>query len=237
MNGIDLLAKFRDSRSEVAFGELVRRYTNLVYSVANRRLSNVSLAQEVAQIVFIKLAKAAPKLSGEGDLVAWLHRAAVNASIDLWRSESRRRAREEHALTMQAEPAEDVAWNELALVLDEALNELNAADRQAILLRFFNEQTMRAVGEAFGVSEDAAKMRVSRALERLRSGLIDRGVTCTAVALGAMLSERAIEAAPAQLASALAALTFSAPAGVGGGAAIVSTLLQFSKLKLVSALV
>src|SRR3954470_8827455 len=114
MNGIDLLAEFRASRSEVAFGELVRRYTNLVYSVAKRRLSNDSLAQEVVQMVFIKLAKAAPKLSGEGDLAAWLHRATINASIDLWRSESRRRSREEHALTMQAEPLEDAAWNELA---------------------------------------------------------------------------------------------------------------------------
>src|SRR6266850_2443467 len=74
MNGIDLLAKFRDSRSEVAFGELVRRYTNLVFSVAKRRLSNVSLAQEVTQIVFIRLAKAAPNIRGDAELVAWLHR-------------------------------------------------------------------------------------------------------------------------------------------------------------------
>ena len=97
MNGTDLLAEFRKTRSEEAFGELVRRYTNLVYSVAKRRLSNVPLAQDVTQIVFIRLAKAAPSIRGDAELVAWLHRTTVHASIDLWRSESRRQSREEIA--------------------------------------------------------------------------------------------------------------------------------------------
>src|ERR1700693_5571780 len=97
MNGTDLLTEFRQTRDEVTFGELVRRYTNLVYSVAKRRLGNISQAEEVTQTVFIRLAKAAPNLHSDAELVAWLHRTTVHASIDLWRSESRRRAREEHA--------------------------------------------------------------------------------------------------------------------------------------------
>src|SRR6266850_3923799 len=154
MNGIDLLAKFRDSRSEVAFGELVRRYTNLVFSVAKRRLSNVCLAQEVTQIVFIRLAKAAPNIRGDAELVAWLHRTTVHASIDLWRSESRRQSREEKAVAMQPDHTENTAWNEIAPVLDEALNELSETERQAILLRFFDQKAMRDVGVACGISED-----------------------------------------------------------------------------------
>src|SRR5436190_15652304 len=138
MNGTELLAEFRERRSEGAFSELVRRYTNLVYSVAKRRLSNVSLAEEVTQSVFIRLAKAPPNLRGDAELVAWLHRTTVHASIDLWRSEFRRRAREAHAVTMQTDPNENLAWNEMAPVLDEALNELEDADRQVVLLRFFD---------------------------------------------------------------------------------------------------
>src|ERR1700716_1982549 len=122
MNGTDLLAEFRKTQCEAAFGELVRRYTNLVFSVAKRRLSNVSLAQEAAQIVFIRLAKAAPNIRGDAELVAWLHRTTVNASIDLWRSESRRQAREEKAVAMQPEHTENLAWKGIAPVLDEALN-------------------------------------------------------------------------------------------------------------------
>src|SRR5258708_4246919 len=140
MNGTDLLAEFRKTRSEGAFGELVRRYTNLVFSVAKRRLSNVSLAQEVTQIVFIRLAKAAPNIRGDAELVAWLHRTTVHASIDLWRSESRRQSREEKAVAMQPDDTENTAWNEIVPVLDEALNELNETERQAILLRFFDQK-------------------------------------------------------------------------------------------------
>src|SRR5213083_1574348 len=130
MNGTDLLAEFRKSRSEIAFGELVRRYTNLVYSVARRRLSNDSLAQEVTQTVFIRLAKAAPKIRGDAELVAWLHRTTVHVSIDLWRAESRRRAREQHVAAMQPDRTEETVWNDIAPVVDEALNELGETDRQ-----------------------------------------------------------------------------------------------------------
>src|ERR1700686_1582571 len=97
MNGTDLLAEFRENRSETAFRDLVRHYTNLVYSVAKRRLWDISLAQDVTQLVFIRLAKAAPDIRGEAQLVAWLHRTTVHVAIDLWRSETRRTTREEQA--------------------------------------------------------------------------------------------------------------------------------------------
>src|SRR5215831_1613327 len=111
MNGTDLLAEFKATRAESAFGELVRRYTNLVYSVAKRRLSNGSQAEEVTQTVFIRLAKTVPNLRSDAELVAWLHRTTVHASIDLWRAESRRHAREEHAVAMQADHTNPEIWN------------------------------------------------------------------------------------------------------------------------------
>src|SRR6478672_394697 len=180
MNGTDLLAKFRDTGSEQAFSDLVRAYTNLVYSVAKRRVSDSALAQEATQTVFIRLAKAVPKIRSDAELVAWLHRTTVHVSIDLWRSETRRRAREQHAVAMQSDPTEEVAWNELRPILDEALDGLNEADRQVILLRFFEQKTMADLGRAFGVGEDAAKMRVSRALQRLRAQVGGLGATCSA---------------------------------------------------------
>ena len=223
MNGTDLLAEFRERRSEDAFRELVRRYTNLVFCAAKRRVSNASLAGEITQIVFIRLAKAAPKLHTDAELAAWLHRTTIHASIDLWRSESRRRNREQQAVAMQTDPNESVPWNDLAPVLDDAVNDLNDADRQAIVLRFFDDKSMRDVGGGLGVSEDAAKMRVSRALERLRNLLSARGVACGALALGAMLAEHSVEAAPANVAATLGALKIPAPTGGGITASMITS--------------
>src|SRR5438105_1027260 len=120
MNGSDLVTQFRKTRAEEAFSELVRRYTNLVYSVAKRRLGDAGLAQEVTQIVFIRLAKAAPNIGSDAQLAAWLHRTTIHVSIDLWRSEARRRAREEKAVTMQPDNTQNTLWSDLIPILDEA---------------------------------------------------------------------------------------------------------------------
>jgi len=230
MCGRDLLVEFRRTRSEKSFSDLVRKYTNLVYSVARRRTSNDLLAQEVTQLVFIKLAKAPPKTDSDADLVGWLHRTTVNLSIDLWRSEARRRLREEQAVAMQAEPAHDSSWTELSPELDSSLDELPDTDRHALLLRFFDEKSMREVGAALGVSEEAAKMRVSRAVERLRTALSSKGVGCGSIALAGLLAERSVEAAPAAFAASLATLSF--PVSGGLAASIVSPVLQISRAKL-----
>ncbi|HWI57924.1 MAG TPA: sigma-70 family RNA polymerase sigma factor, partial [Bacillota bacterium] len=228
------MAEFRATRAEAAFGELVRRYTNLVYSIARRRVADMPLAEEVTQLVFIRFAKAPPRLDSEAQLLAWLHRTTVHVSIDLWRSETRRRVREQHAVAMQTDRTEDEAWNEITPVLDEALDGLEETDRQVILLRFFEQKTMADLGRAVGVSEDAAKMRVSRALQRLRTQLGGLGVTCSAALLGTLLFERSVQAAPQGLAPVLATLKLSAPAGLAG--TLASLLGQAPKLKLLSGL-
>ena len=215
MSEAELLKAFREKGSEEAFGELVRRYAGLVYSVAKRRLANVTLAEDITQMVFIRLAKAPPALKTPDELAAWLHRITVNVTIDTWRSETRRQAREQQAATMESGTSETTGWEEVSPKLDEALNELNDEDRRALLLRFFGQKTMREVGGVLGVSEDAAKMRVSRAVERLRTRL-GLGAACTAVGLGTMLTERSVEAAPAPLLKQLAAIRLPAAVGVAG---------------------
>jgi len=222
MNGSDLLTTYRTSRSEGAFTELVRRYTNLVYSVAHRRLADALLAEEVTQAVFLRLAKAAPKVTRDAALVAWLHRTTIHVAIDAWRSESRRRAREHNAVAMEPAPSEEARlWSELAPQLDEALNQLRDEDREAVLLRFFAQKRMREVGQALGISEDAAKMRVSRAIDRLREQLALRGVACTVAVLACFMAERSIEAAPAHLLTRLAALKCAASPGSTGITAVL----------------
>lgn len=234
MNGTDLLAEFRATRAETAFSELVRRYTNLVYSIARRRVADMTLAQEVSQIVFIRLAKAPPKVASEGQLLGWLHRTTVHASIDLWRSETRRRAREQHAVAMQNDPTEDVAWNEMSPLLDEALDGIDDSERQVILLRFFEQKTMADLGRILDVSEDAAKMRVNRAINRLRTRLSSLGATCSATLIGTLLYERSVEAAPGGLATTLAAIRIAAPAGLAGG--LINLMSGPPAAKLVSTL-
>ena len=224
MNASELLTSYRKTGSEAAFTDLLRRYTNLVYSVARRRLSDQSLAEEVTQTVFTRLAKSPPTIKSDGELAAWLHRTTIHVAIDVWRSETRRRTREQQVAFMQTLPAEDAQrWEELTPHLDEALNQLADDDRQAVLLRFFERKPMRDIGGILGVSEDAAKMRVTRAVERLRTQLTQRGVTCTVIVLATLLTQRAVEAAPVQLLTRLTAMKLAVPAVIGAGG--VSTLI------------
>src|SRR5687767_8424691 len=122
MNGTELLKQFREQRSEQAFAELVRRYTDLVFSVAKRRLNNAALAEEAAQSVFLRLANTAPNLPSDEALLGWLHRTSVHVAVDIWRAETRRQAREEKAAAMQR--TESHENSELAAEVDEALDEL-----------------------------------------------------------------------------------------------------------------
>src|SRR4051812_40266307 len=102
-------------------------------------------------------------------------------------------------------------WERLSPVLDAAMGQLSAADRNAILLRYFKNQDFTAVGRALGVSDDAAQKRVSRAVERLREFLVKRGVTMGASGLATVIGANAIQGAPAGL-----VLTISTVAFVGG---------------------
>jgi RNA polymerase sigma factor (sigma-70 family) len=235
MNETELLKAFRIDRSEEAFAELVRRYAGLVYSAAKRRLANAALAEDVTQIVFIRFAKTPPNVKTPGELAAWLHRTTLNVAIDTWRSETRRRNREQQAVIMESNSQS--GWEEISPKLDQAVNQLDDEDRQAILLRFFGQKTMRDVGATLGVSEAAAKMRVSRAVERLRTQLGVGGAACTATVLGALLLEHSAEAAPIQLVSRLAAMRLPKLATTGAIGGLAGALWRISKLKLAAGVI
>jgi len=212
----ELLLRIREERCEKAFEELMRRYSRLVYSVGWRRLGDQFLAEECVQEVFLRLARGLPRLSSEAELVGWLHATAHRVTIDRWRKETRRLDREQKAALMPiVSESEDGHWSEVAPLLDAALNDLGPADRQAILLRYFQCESLRTVGRALGLSEDAAKMRLRRALEKLQTILGKRGITCSSAALAILLEKNAAEAAVPRLIDALTAKRIFSQAGNG----------------------
>lgn len=225
----ELLRAYAKEGAESAFRELVNRYTDLVYSTALRWVDGDSQqAGDVAQTVFINLARKAPSLPSNILLGGWLHRHTGFVARNVMRSEQRRRIRERTAVEMNAmNNSED--WSQLAPVLDETLEELEEADRSAILLRFFEKRDLRAIGTYLGTSEDAAQKRVSRALDKLRGLLMQRGVSLSAAGLGVLLAERAVQAAPSGLSINLSQAARAAiPAGMGG---MVAQILTGAKLK------
>jgi RNA polymerase sigma factor (sigma-70 family) len=194
----ELLAEFVKDRSHRAFSELVERYYDLVYSTAARRVGEGSQqARDVAQHVFMDLANAAHKLSPDVQLGGWLHHHTCFVTSKLIRTEKRRQNRETEAARMNSrESTTDANFDEIAPVLDEAIDELPESDRTAIVLRFFERRDFRCVGETLATSEDAARMRVSRALDKLRGILSRRGVTVSAVALASLMFDQSVKAAP-----------------------------------------
>ena len=224
-----LLRRYVEEGSENAFSELVGRYVNLVYAGALRRTQgDPHHAAEVAQQVFTTLARHARRLVDHPALGAWLHTATRNAAINLMKSEQRRRQRETVAAEDPTRAAEsDPEWDQLRPVLDDAIDQLPEHDRAAIVLRFLEQRDYRQVGAVLRVSEDAARMRAERALEKLRRILSRRGVTSTAAALGLLLQQQVITAAPAGLA---ASVSTAALAGAATGSGGLLTAFLMNKL-------
>ena len=195
-----LLHRYAEEHDQQAFAEIVRRHLDGVYSPALRRVGgDVQLAEDVAQQVFVALARKASAVARTGALTGWLFTATRHEAANVVRSERRRKAREREAHTMHdvlGLAAGDADWSRVAPVLDAAIDELGETDRGAVLARFVERQTFGEMGAALRISEDAARMRVERALEKLRVVLTRRGVVSTSAALGVALANNAVAAAP-----------------------------------------
>ncbi len=228
-----LLAQYAETGSEPAFRELTSRYVDLVHSAALRLVNgDLHLAQDVTQTVFADLSRLARSLSSDVMLGGWLHRHTCFVASKTMRAERRRVARERQAVEMNA--IEDHSVANLALVapvLDEAINQLNAEDRTAILLRFFEQQDFQSVGMALGSNEEAARKRVDRALGKLESHLKHRGVALSAVALGSTLAASAVSAAPVGLAVSISTIAIAGTAGSGATTITILKIMSMTKLK------
>ena len=230
----ELLARFVNNGSESAFRELVTSYFDLVYSTAARLVDgDAHRAKDVAQMVFSDLARMASKLSSNTMLGGWLHRHTCFVARTTMRGERRRQARERQAAEMNAlEHEGESVVAQVAPILDEAINELGADDRDAILLRFFERRNLRSVGEALGMSENAAQKRVARALQELGTLLQRRGVTLSGAALASGLAAGAVKAAPVGLALSVAGAVL-ANVSTNAGLGVTSVkLAAMAKLKI-----
>src|SRR5688572_7740297 len=229
----DLLRDFAQSASQRAFTALVHHHVNFVYSCAVRQLRDKHLAEDVTQAVFLLLSRKAASLDPSTVLPGWLFRTTRYVALNARKSANRRRHHESIGAAMSqsaqiaADPTPDTTqpdWDAVSPHLDEALSHLRDTDRNAVLLRYFSNQSHRQVGDALGLSADAAKKRVDRALDKLRQYFTRKGVTVSAAALSTALATHGVQAAPAPLAAASGAVLTAAPAaGIVGLTHVAAT--------------
>lgn len=226
-----LLEQFARRGSEAAFAELVGRHLDLVHAAALRQVAgDAGKAQDVTQAVFCELARKAPALLGHPSLAGWLYSTGRHIASRLQRAETRRTARETASLAMNdtaTEPEIDGVWKEIRPLLDEAMGELHEKDREAVILRFFQNRTMSEIGGALRLGENATRMRVERALERLRERLGRKGIKSSASLLGAALAANAVSAPPIGLASTVLGSALAGAAAAGAATTTTLPLLHF----------
>lgn len=223
----ELLQQYEKEQSEAAFGALVTRYQAMVLGAAFRRTGNLELAREVAQEVFATLARKARFLTGRASVGGWLHQAAIYQASRTLQSEVRRHARQEHFVrelpTAVAPVFGGSTGSDQLAIVDEALGLLSAADREVIVLHYFQDLSYPEMSKVLGANEAAVRQRVSRALDRLGKRLSEKGIGGNVVVLllGAVSVQSSI-AAPVGLASAALA---TAAAGGGASAYLLLTAI------------
>ena len=215
---ITLLREFAVSRSERAFETLVSRHVNLVHSAALRQLNDWHQAGEVAQVVFIILARKAESLGDKTVLSGWLYRTTRFVAMRALKSEMSRQRREQdaHMQTFIQNSETDEAWKQLTPILDEAMARLGGKERDALVLRYFENKSLKEVGAALEIEERAAQKRVARGLEKLRGILAKRGIALTTVIIAGAISANSVQAAPAMLAKTISAVAVAKSAAAGG---------------------
>src|SRR6185312_13894346 len=215
------LEQFTQDGSEEAFAEIVRRHVGLVHSVAFRQTQNAQHAEEITQAVFIILARKASSLGRKTILAGWLYHTSRLTTANFQRAEVRRVHREQKAFMQPTAHDEQVdsAWQDMGPLLEEAMSKLKTTDRDAIVLRFFENKSLREVGSAMGMEERAAQKRVARGLEKLRAFFTKRGVILSATVIAGALAANSVQAASPALAASVKAAAIAK-----GSAASISTL-------------
>ena len=232
--GTTLLRDYVEGGSDRAFSALVNRHFNLVYATALRIANgDAHLAQDVAQSVFTDFARKAKSWPRDLFLGGWLYKHTCFIAANAVRKERRRRTREREAFEMNsANDGSDPIWSSVGPFLDNAMRRLGTRDRDALVLRFFEQKSFRTMGAVLGISEEAARKRVDRSLDKLRGIFARRGLSFSAAVLMTALDTHAAAEAPAGLASAVASGALAEAAkSVGAGLSLIKLIMTITKTK------
>ncbi len=233
----ELLRQYAEHSDQAAFAEVVHRQVGLVYSVALRVVNgDTHLAEDVTQLVFQKLARHASLLQTLPTIIGWLHTTARHTAIKAIRSEQRRRVREHEASIMQKSNNTEVNWEQLRPFLDEAVGTLDEQGRNAVLLRYFQNLSHRDVGAVLGLSEDAARKRVDRSLDKLRVHFSRRGVVVSATLLAEAMGANSVLAVPIGVADRISDASLVNFTTGGIGALLLKITLMSTKTKIIMVL-
>jgi RNA polymerase sigma-70 factor (ECF subfamily) len=177
------LRQYALTRDAEAFRLLVEQYQRLVYSAASRRLSRVEDIEDVVQVTFLKLAKAAGAI--RRDLSSWLYVTAINTANDLIRRDQTRRRHETASAPPEALSAdsEREEWNKLSAIIDDVILELPKSQRSLIVEHFFRGRTQRDLADELNISQPTVLRRIKTAVDELRRKLASRGCDFAAPSL------------------------------------------------------
>lgn len=240
MDDRELLERYCRAGDHEAFAQLVRRHSDWIYASARRQIGDVHLAEDITQAVFLLLARKASTITSGPNLGPWLFGTLRYCVREARRCRSRQQRRELLAAQMKQtiqSPATEDTWDQISSVLDDSVAQLNAPDRQAILLRFFQHKHLSEVGMAMGTSEEAARKRVDRAVSKLRYQLAHKGIEIQSMSLSAMMLSQATDGATAALVNKLAQVAsknigHGTASGIAQGA---TKMMMLAKLKLACA--
>jgi RNA polymerase sigma factor (sigma-70 family) len=239
-NNSQVLAPPLPQQGREAFGRLVEQHIDFVYAAAFRQTGDPHIAQDITQAVFLLLWQKAGRLKQGTLMKGWLFNTTRYVVANVRRAEARRKFHEREAAAMHVQSPGEDRWPHIAPHLDDALAELSEKDRRVLLLRFFEDLPLSAVGEALSISEPAAQKRVERALERLRHFLVGRGAAVDGAALGGILYAGVAQAAPVHLVKATIDLALNgAPGAAQSGSAFslakgTASLMAAAKTKTIA---
>lgn len=194
-----------------AFGTLVNRHIHMVYATARRQVGE-SHADDVTQAVFILLAQKYQRLERAGSIAAWLYRVTLYVCTNHQRTQRRREHHERKAIPMEQTSSESSSFSWPHELLESAMMRLSAVDRQVVLLHFLEAQSYPETGRALGISEEAARKRGERSLDKLRKFFSRHGCVVPAAALTVFMAEQAATAASATTVAAASASAVSVTA-------------------------
>lgn len=230
-----LLERYAQNGDPLAFAEVVRRYVNLVHAAAMRQVGgDFHLASDVVQEVFREVATKARTLAKFPSPAPWIYSVTRNKALMAMRSQYRWRKREQEVNAMLESNHDPNLpdWTALRPVLDEVVHELGAVDREVLVLHYFQGLTRAEISQRLGLLENTARMRMERALDRLRQRLARRGITSTATALGTVLAGRTAAPAPAAVVALACSLATATPTASGLSGFLIEFMQAATRQKL-----